>query len=366
MPGVQFEVFREARYDTQVRFVYGLLGFFALIGVTWLLVPTPSNSIEEIYSRGLFPTISSVLIPVTNLIPFSLAGIFLVLLPVVSIVVFLRSKRKSGASRVRKLGWHWLWRAPLIGLSVYGLFITVWGANYRRLPIEEILNLTTNTLQQSDLEDLVRDLLETVKRDSNAARNEPRALQAIRASITKEIQSISGVKPTLPTRVKATPPGLLLILETSGVVSPLTLEAHVDGGLPPPFFLAVAAHELVHTAGFAGEADTDLIAAIAGLNSSDAYARYSVALWYFLRVMRDLPSSTQQRLWKDMPKVALEDYQALRKATDTYQLPFAAEVSRAVYNQYLQTQGVEEGVRDYSRIGRLLAASRVQGRVFSR
>jgi uncharacterized membrane protein (GlpM family) len=363
MPVVQWRVTIKV-----MRLIYGLLGFFAVLGVAWLAIPTPALQIENIYSRGLFPTISFALISITEIVPFSIAGAFLVLVPtgLVIALVVSRLRPKHRATRARTSKRSWLWRAPLIGLAIYGLFITLWGANYRRLPIEEILNLNVRTLQATDLEGLAQDLLETIKRDANATRDEPGALKAIRAAVAREVQRINGVNPKVPTRVKATPPGLLLILETSGVVSPLTLEAHVDGALPPPFFLAVAAHELVHTTGFAGEADTDLIAAIAGLNSSDAYARYSVALWYFLRVLRDLPSSMQQRLWKEMPKVALEDYQALRKVTDTYQFPFVAQVSQIIYNQYLQTQGVEEGVRDYSRIGRLLAAARVQGRVFSK
>jgi uncharacterized membrane protein (GlpM family) len=357
------------RYDERVRIFYTLLGFFALIGLAWIAVPTPAFQVEALYSRGLFPTLSLALISVTSAVPFSLAGAFLIALPLGLIAFLIFSKwrsKKAILPRVSAKKWQWLWQLPLIGLAIYGLFVTLWGANYRRLPIEEILSLRVNNVAPSDLEGLARDLLEVIKRNANASRNEVRAFEAIRASIVQEVRNISSVEPTLPTRVKATPPGFLLRLETSGVVSPLTLEAHVDGALPQPFFLAVTAHELVHTAGFAGEADTDLVAAIAGLKANDAYARYSVALWYFLRVLRDVPSGLQERLWQDMPKIALEDYQALRRATEAHQFPLAAQFSQAVYNQYLRTQGVEAGVRDYSRIGRLLAAARGQGRIFSR
>ncbi len=362
-------LFIQHRYDERVRFLYGLLGFFAVIGLVWIAVPTPVLQVESIYSRGIFPRLSSVLIPLTGLMPFSLAGAFLVAVPISLIALLIISRRRSSkakSTRVAMNTWHWLWRVPLIGFAIYGLFVTVWGANYRRLPIEEILKLTVNNVSQSDLEGLAQDLLATIKQNVSSPGDEARAFEAIRASISREVQSVSGVKPTVPTRVKATPPGLLLMIRTSGVVSPFTLEAHVDGALPPTFFLAVAAHELVHTTGFAGEADTDLVAAIAGLKADNAYARYSVALWYFLSTLRDLPSSSQKRLWQDMPKIALEDYRALRKANDAYQFPLAAQFSRAIYNQYLQTQGVEAGVRDYSRIGRLLAAARGQGRIFSK
>jgi Protein of unknown function (DUF3810) len=156
----------------------------------------------------------------------------------------------------------------------------------------------------------------------------------------------------------------LLLLETSGVISPLTLEAHVDAALPEPFFLATATHELAHTAGCAGEADTDLLAALAGLRASDSYARYATAITYYARISGDVSDEVQKRLAAKLPLRALEDFKLLREVYAAHQNLFAAQVSRSVYNKYLESQGVSEGIRDYSRITRLLAAARSPDRSF--
>ena len=77
------------------------------------------------------------------------------------------------------------------------------------------------------------------------------------------------------------PPGTLLTFGYAGIASPFTLEANLDGGLTSVSKVAVAAHELTHTAGFAREADTDFLSALAGLRADDPYARYAVALSFF-------------------------------------------------------------------------------------
>jgi Protein of unknown function (DUF3810) len=253
---------------------------------------------------------------------------------------------------------------PLAALSLYGLFIFSWSANYKRLPIEEILRLETSKVQIQDLEMLAQNLVIVMQQEIKSTRDPSTTLAALRGAVQTELKQIIGFTPTLPMQIKATPAGLLMILQTSGVVSPITLEAHVDSGLPQPFYLAVATHELVHTAGIAGEADTDLIAAIAGIRSSNPYARYCIALTYFGKILVDIPEVTRIKLIKQLPPQAKTDYAALRTAQTQYSIPWLASISQITYNQYLKSQGVKAGVKDYSRIGRLLAAAQAKGLIF--
>jgi hypothetical protein len=244
------------------------------------------------------------------------------------------------------------------------LFVLIWGANYRRLPIEEILKLSVHAVTAQQIDNLAFDLVTIMHRNANAPRDYSRAFDSLRAALEKEVEGINGFKPVLPSQVKSPPAGWLLLLETSGVISPLTLEAHVDAALPEPFFLATAAHELAHTAGFAGEADTDLIAAMAGLQASDAYVRYATAITYYARISNDLSDATRKRLVGKLPARVLEDFKLLRNVYAVHQNPIAAQVSRTVYNRYLESQGVSAGIRDYSRITRLLAAARSSDRAY--
>jgi hypothetical protein len=340
------------------RVLLSLTGFFASLAVIWIFLPLPASSIETIYSRNIFPVIATMVISITNLFPFSVAGITLLIAPIALIFTLTR------AIQTRRLRAAWLWQVPLAALSLYGFFIFIWGANYQRLPIEEIWQLETSKVQTQDLEMLSENLIIVMQQEIKATRDRASTLTALREAVQTQIKQITAVTPTLPTQIKATPAGLLMVLQTSGVVSPFTLEAHVDSGLPEPFFLAVAAHEMVHTAGFAGEADTDLIAAVAGLRSNNAYARYCIALTYFGKVLNDIPEATRVKLIAQLPAQAKTDYATLRITQKQYSIGWLADISQVTYNQYLKSQGVQAGVQDYSRIGRLLAAAQAKGLIF--
>ena len=338
-------------YGVCVRFLRELWLILTAVGAAWLVFPVPPQLIEDVYSKKIVPAFSSVIVRVFDLVPFSVAGVLLVVLPLLLIFLVARIWR----SRQARLGL--LWRVPLGLLAFYGLFVLIWGANYRRLPIEEILKLSVSTVTVQQIDNLAFDLVAVMQKNVNAPRDRAKAFASLRASLEKKIEGINGVKPVLPSRVKSLPAGWLLLLETSGVISPWTLEAHVDSALPEAFFLATAAHELVHTAGFAGEADTDLLAALVGLSASDSYARYATVITYYARVSNDLSDAIRKRLTAKLPARALEDFKALREVYAAHQNSIAAQVSRTVYNRYLESQGVSAGIRDYSRITRLLAAA---------
>ena len=357
-------------YRERVRIWRELWLILTAIGAAWLVVPTPNQWVETVYSRKIFPAFAGVIVRVFDLVPFSVAGVFLIVTLILLIFLIFqlwRSRRfRFGKAGFGKARLDLLWRVPLGLLAFYGLFILLWGANYRRLPIEDLLKLRVNAVTAQQIDILASDLVSVMQQNANAPLDRARAFASLRAALETQVEGINGFKPVLPSQVKSPPAGWLLLLETSGVISPLTLEAHVDAALPEPFFLATATHELAHTAGFAGEADTDLLAALAGLRAGDAYARYATAITYYTRISGDVSDAVRKRLALKLPLRALEDFKLLRRAYAAHQNPVAAQVSRSVYNKYLESQGVSAGIRDYSRITRLLAAAWSPDRFFEK
>jgi Protein of unknown function (DUF3810) len=326
-----------------------------LLAVLVSVLPIPSSAMEAVYTRGLYPVIAAILIPVTALLPFSLALVGLVALPILALVALLRARQ---GVRPKPNLWRVAAQAGLTLLYIYGAFQLLWGLNYRRESIETLLELNTAPVTQTELETVARGLLRVVHDNATATRDPAAAILSLRDAIRETVREVTGRTPTLPPRVKSPPAGWLIALRTSGVVSPLTLEAHVDPGLPEPFFVAVSAHELTHLTGSAGEADTDLIAAISGLRARDPYARYCIALNYFMDVYAELPAKTQATLGAELPTVARSDWNAYIAALRRYKLPDAiTNVTQGAYSGYLQSQGVAAGIRDYSRIVTLLAQS---------
>jgi Protein of unknown function (DUF3810) len=315
------------------------------------LLPLPSSVVEAIYARGIYSIIAAVLVSVTGWVPFSLSFVALLALPFAVVIAIWRFRRAR-----TKLSWRTLARGVFALVAVYGAFQLLWGFNYRREPVETLLELSPVPVTQADLERVASDLLEVIEDNTAAPRDANAAFKSIRASLQTTVSGITGRTPTLPPRVKSPFSGWLLGLRVSGVVSPFTLEAHVDAALPEPIFLAVSAHELTHLAGFAGEADTDLVSIVAGLRAADPYARYAVALNTYATVRAELPAPSRARFDARLPVQARADYRDYTLALDRHKLPdFVINASRIVYDGYLQSQGVDAGIRDYSRAVQLLA-----------
>ncbi len=332
----------------------------ALASLWWVWRPAPA-AVETYYSRGLYPAVARVVVPLTDSLPFSLGACLVALLPLlwlVSLGVSWRRKRS-----VRRWLLQSLWRTVQSVAVVFVLFVVLWGANYRRAPVETQFGLQDATVTQADLEHLLADLTSVVQADAAAPRDEAAALRAVREALQGVVLETTQVTPTLPARVKRSWPGLLILSGgAAGIASPLTLEPHVDGALPTWGRVAVGAHELAHVVGYAGEADADFVAGLAGLRAGDAFARYAVALRLWQSVVVQLPQEVQNAAYDHLPETARQDLAALSAPFQRYRPPaFVAAWQRRTYDRYLKTQGVAAGVRDYSRTVSLLAAAQRQG-----
>lgn len=347
------------------RFGFGAL-LLAILGgleLLWTLSPPSAAWVEQVYSRGLYPLIAAVLVPVSSFFPFSLTGASLLLLFAWAVFSLLRSWR--GRSVRAWLG-LWVGRVAAAAIITYGLFLLLWGANYQRQPIETLLGLETvsaRPVTSAEVEAFTAQLDSILQRTAPqlGRRDGRRALSSLEASLERTVAAIDGHAPTLPRRVKLLPPGTLLSFGYAGITSPFWLEPHVDGGLPEVARLAVSVHELAHVAGFAGEADADTVAMLAGLHASDPYARYAVALRLFGEASAQLPEDVARKFYAALPEVARVDFHTVQRAEARYYSPVFAAPTNAIYDRYLKSQRVVRGVGDYSRTITLLILAERKG-----
>lgn len=307
------------------------------------------------YTQHLYPLMTRLLVPFTSLVPFSL-GAVLVPIAIVGLLVgvgmaFSKSLRRT----------VWLRRSLLVLLLAYGWFVLAWGGNYNREPVETLLTLPERPVGEAEVLELTNYFAEIITENVDSPRDVPRALASVRTSLLEDLATygLGGVR--LPPTVKMLPAGTLLTFGYAGVISPFTLEAHVDGGVTDTTKVSVGAHELAHVAGFAGEADTYLVSTLAGLKAEDGFARYSIALGMFDRASAQLPPETRQALIDALPAAAQEDYWAIQDAKRRYYRPALAQPLSGVYDTYLRSQGVSAGVSDYGRVIKLLVHAREKG-----
>jgi len=352
---------KEYSVKVRVRQVarHGWVPVLTAFALWWNLFPPSADSVEAYYSRGLYRLWAALVPPITEALPFSLALVLLIGLlaggPIALVWAWWREARRGLPLWRRSV--RVVWRVAVTALILYVWFVVLWGAGYARPPAEVRLALDPAQLSAEQRTTLQARLLQTIVVNAPAPgiRDVDGAIAAIAEAMVPVVAAWDGRPIRLPRRVKATPPGFLLIQASGGVCSPFTLEPHVDGAYPPTVFVYVAAHELGHVAGFNAEAEATLAGFVAGLRADHPYARYAVALDAYLDVVRVLPMPAQQRALAILPQAAKDDLAAARKVRDRHGNRTVQATQRRVYNQYLKAQGIQEGVANYARGIRLFA-----------
>lgn len=247
---------------------------------------------------------------------------------------------------------------PVDGVFVLVMSLTVllawmqlgWGLNYSREPVAQQLELTgSTTLEQR--QELAGYLL-SVLHDTAGSPVEVELATRAAANELSELLRPLGYPGPLAVPPVRTPAGLFMAFGVAGSLFPASLEGLVDGGLADWQLVAVGVHELTHVAGVAREDDATLLASMAGLRSSDDYARYALALDSFARL--ELPPAEREQLRAALPARAREDLAEAAALNQQYTLEPLSRLQTAVFGFWLRLQGSEAGVADYS-----LGASRL-------
>lgn len=339
-------------YLARRRYLSAAIISAAALLFLWTVIPIPSAWVESLYSLHVFRWIGSVLVPVTSLVPFSLSFLALVSGVITFGYLWGRSWRRLYRERqAHRPGMLWgpKWLAVLF-LFGYLAFLVVWGAGYRRVPLAKRLDLDGDPVSAEEMTTYAEELLEALERliPTVEDRDVGRALRAIGDVLAGRVETWDGAAVSVPSRVKILPAGTLLSFGTSGVTSPFLLEAHVDGGLHAVDQVRVAAHELAHAAGYCTEAEADLASYLVGIETDDAFARYCVTLAVFVDIVRQLDREPRERLLAALPEVAVNDLLEAREARSRYGVRWLSRLQSLLYDSYLKSQGVDEGIRNYS------------------
>lgn len=313
----------------------------------------PATAFEHVYGQLLYPGLSNLLQLFTGWTDLPLGMILLP--PGIGLLLWLLLRPGNG------LGWTGRIAAlACVGVVLVAGYYLSWGANYRRPPLSQLLDLPAERAGDEQMLLLAEDMLAWVSATHGEERDEKRALRAVAGELELLAREI-GYPARVPVRLKTLPPGTLQRAGYAGMIMPYTLEAQVDGGLTPPSRLAVGAHELAHVAGLASEADADLASVVAALRSADPFARYSLALSLLSRVLPSLPAAGREAIEARLPPEASADLARSRlRAQEYLRASFARRVT-AVYDRLLRDQGVQAGVRDYRRLPDLAARANAAG-----
>lgn len=304
---------------------------------------------------------------VSGIIPFSLAEMIIILIPVLFAFTLYY------IIKFRCLTWKTTIMSMLNLIAVlcliFSLFVVNLGIGYRGSTLDEKLNLEQNNPSKEDLyhtamhlADLVNKEAELLHLDADGASIMPYSFNEMNKKLIAAYDSFceeydflnnysSRLKPVMLSNAMS-------YTHITGVYTFFTGEANINVAFPDYTIPYTAAHELAHQRGIAREDEANMIAFLVCIRSDDAYIRYSGYLNMYEYVSNALYSA-DGKLYSEVrgklnDKINSE-HRAYNKFFEKYKESKTSEVSDKINDTYLQIQGTA-GTRSYGMVVDLTVA----------
>ena len=322
------------------------------------IVPVPQAAVERGYSLFLYPRIQFVMTTASNLVPFAWLDVLLIAGLAAWIGLFVRDLRAqtglAATGRALLRGVVWL-------SAVYLAFLSLWGLNYRRVPLAEKLVTERNDLQSAARRVARLTVIRVNALHSASAANRSQTLDPeLSEGIAAAVADLH-LHPPVVGRPKRTV--LNFYFKRAGVdgmTDPFFLETLVADDVLPferPF---VVAHEWSHLAGIADEGDANFVGWQACLRGSPA-DQYSGWLFLFGELMRAVGRSDREALQAALDPGPRSDLRAIRDRLARQVNPRVSVAGWRVYDSYLKANRVEAGSASYFGVVQLVLTTEFQG-----
>lgn len=325
--------------------------------------------VEKYFSRGIYPVTSRIQTGFSNIFPFSLYEILILLLVVYvlyRIVLLIRSvsRKNFGTEGIRFLNHVYLFVCA--GLF---LFQFLWSLNNYRIPLKDQLGLTVQETSIDDLADTYKALIKSA--------NEARALLSETQDVTSHpfktkiflttayegYRQLAAEYPVFHgnrVRVK----GLLFsriqtVSGYSGVYNFFTGEPNINVEPPLVTLPHTACHEIAHQMGITLEDEANYAGFLACKNHPDIlfkYSGYLSALTYAGNALYQQSYGLYEELSRLISDDIKEDQEQIRLFWEKHENQTASEVADKVNEVYLKSNNQPEGMKSYGKFVDLLIA----------
>jgi hypothetical protein len=337
-----------------------LIGLAVLVAV----FPPGTFAIERWYARGLYPQLQAVTTSVSNRVPVALFDVAMIILAIIAIVMWAHSVRVARRKRsIRPIGRGFAATLTLAAL-VYLWFLTAWGLNYARQPIESVMTYDASRVTPQAARALAEYAIAQANRTHAAAHaagfpgidEMPRPLVTALQDVERELGRPRTTVVARPKTSIFSP--FFRASSVSGMLAPLFLETLLNPDLTGPERPSVLAHEWAHLSGYAPEDDASFVGLLAALRAGPA-AEYSAWLELAFTAVSQLQPVTQKLVLENLAEGPRIDQRAIYQRVMANRIETVDRAAWATYDQLLRSQGVEEGVQSYSRVVELLLGTNV-------
>ena len=343
------------------------VGAFVQAGVIGLavavfLVPLPAAAVERWYTDSVYRGLQGMLTPLSSRAPVAVLDVLLVAAILLVVLVLARGIRRARQTRrLAPIGGA-VWRLAVACAAVYLAFLALWGLNYQRVPLAARLEMREGPPAAADVVALGLTAAGQVNALHGPAHAEgwdaPWDSAALRDGFAAIDRLLGARVPAAPAPLKPTLLGAYFRWTgVDGMVNPFALEVLVNPDLLPferPF---VAAHEWAHLAGYADEAEASFVGWLACVRAGGP-AAYSGWLALFVSIVGEVGGNDREALLAALEDGPRADLAAMAERQRRGQVPALRQAGRAVYDQYLRANRVEEGVRRYGAVVTLATQAR--------
>ena len=288
---------------------------------------------------------------VANIFPFSLAETLLIALPlllVLLVYIGIRYRSRTLRDTVTYCG-----SILAIICILFQMCVFVFSPGYYGQPLDERLGLDRKNVSAEELYDTACVLIEAVNRESsdllyraNGFSVMPYTVYRMSALLLEAYDTVSAEYDAVKNFSSFAKPVALSegmsYTHITGVYTFFTGEANINVAFPDYTLPYTAAHELAHQRGFAREDEANFVAFLVCMASEDDYIRYSGYVGMYEYVMNALYRADKDLYSEALKKLEApirEEQIAYREFFKKYQDSTVGEVSGAINNSYLQSQG---------------------------
>lgn len=348
--------------------VPGVLAF-----VLVLLARSNSNACEDVFSRGIYPWLSSGIAFVTGFFTISIAQWFVILAAILIIAMLayyiVRIVRKRG-SRLRYL---YRFVMSVIGVLSFAFFFytILCGLNYYRLTFSDSAGFEVEAASEEELTALCTRLAEDLDEsrseidgslDAYIAEHGGFNGYAVRSVL--EMEELAELYPALDHPCYSQPKPVTIFAELmsdadiTGMYFAYTAESNVN--VQPPFYTipATMAHELAHQCGYMREDEANFIAYLACTRSGDPLIRfsgYSLAYSYALSALAQTNVEAAREIDATLSSEVRVERQSNADFWASHDGAFRS-VAQQANDAYLKANDQSDGTQSYGRVVDLLLA----------
>lgn len=295
----------------------------------------------------------------------------------VSFFIIIRRKIRSREREKKTAGFlSFLYKLLVFFGIVYFSFVAIWGLNYQRLLLGDIIGLKSGDFSGQELVQLCDKLTERangIRSGLSEDRQEVMKIEDGFAEICRQAQLVySEAARTYPElsgsygRPKAVfLSELMSRLGITGIYFPFTGEANINVAIPDCLLPATICHEMAHQRGFAREDEANYLAWLVCKHSQDEEFEYSgtlLALLYAMNALYDEDPGAAAEIQKKYGRGLRADLLAWAQYWQKYEGK-AQEIASQVNDAYLKSNKQRAGVKSYGKMVDLLLAEQRAGKI---